>query len=120
MTSRLTSSQQASSQPSTVTNNGLTQFQQNVKGTCAAPISGTGVVDKDGPGALTLAPGGAGHRGKTHLLASASAMVSRSSVNAPSLPTQPGSTSATQRSGSLTRGVRSSRLQSCRKKVRWR
>ncbi|PMS27444.1 autotransporter outer membrane beta-barrel domain-containing protein [Paraburkholderia rhynchosiae] len=51
----------AQSLPSTVINNGLTQFQQNVDGTYAGLISGSGVVEKDGLGTLTLAPGGAGN-----------------------------------------------------------
>ncbi|SOE47041.1 outer membrane autotransporter barrel domain-containing protein [Burkholderia sp. OK233] len=50
----------AQSLPSTVTNNGLVQFEQNVDGTYAGLISGTGVVEKDGLGTLTIAPGAAG------------------------------------------------------------
>ncbi|MGF6605737.1 outer membrane autotransporter protein [Paraburkholderia sp. WSM4175] len=50
----------AQSLPSTVTNNGLVQFEQNVDGTYAGLISGTGVVEKDGLGTLTLAPGAVG------------------------------------------------------------
>ncbi|MGA3251884.1 MAG: autotransporter-associated beta strand repeat-containing protein, partial [Paraburkholderia sp.] len=50
----------AQSLPPSVTDNGLVQFTQNVAGTYAGLISGTGSVEKDGAGTLTLAPTAAG------------------------------------------------------------
>ena len=50
----------AQSLPPTVTNNGLVQFEQAVDGVYSGTIGGTGVVEKDGAGTLTLAPSAAG------------------------------------------------------------
>ncbi|MFM0069195.1 autotransporter family protein [Paraburkholderia aspalathi] len=50
----------AQSLPPTLTNNGLVQFTQDIDGTYAGLIAGTGVVEKDGVGTLTLAPTAAG------------------------------------------------------------
>lgn len=44
----------AQSLPSAVTDNGLVQFEQNTNGTYAGLISGSGIVEKDGAGTLTL------------------------------------------------------------------
>nr|WP_258187466.1 autotransporter outer membrane beta-barrel domain-containing protein [Trinickia symbiotica] len=49
----------ARSLPPTVTDNGLVQFEQSVDGTYAGMIGGTGTVEKDGAGTLTLAPSAA-------------------------------------------------------------
>ncbi|MFM0597857.1 autotransporter outer membrane beta-barrel domain-containing protein [Paraburkholderia dilworthii] len=46
--------------PPLVTDNGLVQFTQNVDGTYAGLISGSGAVEKDGAGTLTLAPSATG------------------------------------------------------------
>ena len=43
-----------------VTDNGLVRFQQDTAGTYAGLISGSGAVEKDGAGTLTLAPAAAG------------------------------------------------------------
>ncbi|MGN6648963.1 autotransporter family protein [Trinickia sp.] len=63
---------QASAQSLTnaVTDNGLVRFQQDTAGTYAGLISGTGAVEKDGAGTLTLAPsapGGNAYTGGTIL-----------------------------------------------------
>ncbi|MFX1736683.1 autotransporter outer membrane beta-barrel domain-containing protein [Paraburkholderia sp. A1RI_3L] len=50
----------AQSLPPTVTNNGLVQFEQGVDGVYTGAIGGSGVVEKDGTGTLTLAPSAAG------------------------------------------------------------
>lgn len=50
----------AQSLPSAVTDNGLVQFQQDTSGTYTGTVSGSGVVEKDGAGTLTLAPSAAG------------------------------------------------------------
>ena len=50
----------AQSLPSAVTDNGLVQFQQDTAGTYTGLISGSGAVEKDGTGTLTLAPSAAG------------------------------------------------------------
>lgn len=50
----------AQSLPSAVTDNGLVQFQQDTSGTYTGLVSGSGVVEKDGAGTLTLAPAAAG------------------------------------------------------------
>jgi outer membrane autotransporter protein len=50
----------AQSLPPTVTNNGLVQFEQNVDGVYGGTIAGTGTVEKDGAGTLTLSPSVAG------------------------------------------------------------
>jgi outer membrane autotransporter protein len=50
----------AQSLPATVTDNGLVQFQQDTAGTYTGLITGTGAVEKDGLGTLTLAPTAAG------------------------------------------------------------
>jgi len=50
----------AQSLPPTVTDNGLVQFEQGVDGVYNGTIGGTGVVEKDGAGTLTLAPSAAG------------------------------------------------------------
>jgi len=46
----------AQSLTNAVTDNGLVQFQQDTAGTYSGLISGTGAVEKDGAGTLTLAP----------------------------------------------------------------
>jgi outer membrane autotransporter protein len=46
----------AQSLMSAVTDNGLVQFQQDTAGTYSGLVSGTGAVEKDGAGTLTLAP----------------------------------------------------------------
>ena len=46
----------AQSLPAAVTDNGLVQFQQDTAGTYTGLIKGTGAVEKDGLGTLTLAP----------------------------------------------------------------
>jgi outer membrane autotransporter protein len=50
----------AQSLTNAVTDNGLVQFQQDTAGTYSGLISGTGAVEKDGAGTLTLAPTAAG------------------------------------------------------------
>ncbi|MFL9959331.1 autotransporter outer membrane beta-barrel domain-containing protein [Paraburkholderia nemoris] len=50
----------AQSLPPTVTDNGLVQFEQNTDGVYTGTIGGTGVVEKDGAGTLTLAPSATG------------------------------------------------------------
>lgn len=50
----------AQSLPSAVTDNGLVQFQQDTAGTYTGLLSGSGAVEKDGTGTLTLAPAAAG------------------------------------------------------------
>jgi autotransporter-associated beta strand protein len=50
----------AQNMPSTVTDNGLVQFAQTTDGSYAGALSGTGAVEKDGAGTLTLAPAAAG------------------------------------------------------------
>ncbi|WP_407151646.1 autotransporter outer membrane beta-barrel domain-containing protein [Bradyrhizobium sp. ORS 86] len=60
----------AQSLPPTVTNNGLVRFAQTDDGTYTGLISGTGAVEKTGPGTLTLAPtssGGNSYSGGTRL-----------------------------------------------------
>lgn len=51
----------AQSLPPTVTNDGLVRFDQIDDGTYAGAISGSGVVEKQGAGVLTLAPNAAGN-----------------------------------------------------------
>ena len=46
--------------PATITDNGLVQFAQSIDGTYTGLISGTGSVEKDGTGTLTLAPSTSG------------------------------------------------------------
>jgi outer membrane autotransporter protein len=50
----------AQSLPAAVTDNGLVQFQQDTAGTYTGLVKGTGAVEKDGLGTLTLAPAAAG------------------------------------------------------------
>jgi outer membrane autotransporter protein len=50
----------AQSLPLAVTDNGLVQFQQDSAGTYTGLVSGSGAVEKDGTGTLTLAPTAAG------------------------------------------------------------
>lgn len=50
----------AQSLPLAVTDNGLVQFEQNTNGTYTGLISGSGAVEKDGAGTLTLAPSASG------------------------------------------------------------
>jgi outer membrane autotransporter protein len=50
----------AQSLPATIADNGLVQFEQSTDGVYGGTIGGTGVVEKDGAGTLTLAPSTAG------------------------------------------------------------
>ena len=50
----------AQNMPSSVTDNGLVRFAQADDGTYSGTISGTGAVEKNGAGTLTLAPAAAG------------------------------------------------------------
>ncbi|CAN7668347.1 autotransporter outer membrane beta-barrel domain-containing protein [Caballeronia sp. LjRoot29] len=50
----------AQNMPSSVTDNGLVQFAQATDGGYTGTLSGTGAVEKDGAGTLTLAPAAAG------------------------------------------------------------
>jgi len=76
----------AQNMPSTVTDNGLVQFGQASDGSYTGTLSGTGAVEKDGAGTLTLAPAAAGgnsYSGGTTVNAGALAIGADSALGAP-------------------------------------
>jgi outer membrane autotransporter protein len=72
--------------PATVTDNGLVQFAQTSDGSYTGTLSGTGAVEKDGAGTLTLAPAAAGgnsYSGGTTVNAGTLAIGADSALGAP-------------------------------------
>jgi len=76
----------AQNMPSTVTDNGLVQFAQTSDGSYTGTLSGTGAVEKDGAGTLTLAPAAAAgnsYSGGTTVNAGTLAIGADSALGAP-------------------------------------
>jgi outer membrane autotransporter protein len=76
----------AQNMPSTVTDNGLVQFAQTSDGSYTGILSGTGAVEKDGAGTLTLAPAAAAgnnYSGGTTVNAGTLAIGADSALGAP-------------------------------------
>ncbi|MDB5784420.1 MAG: autotransporter outer rane beta-barrel protein [Caballeronia mineralivorans] len=72
--------------PSTVTDNGLVRFAQSTDASYTGTLSGTGAVEKDGAGTLTLAPaatGGNTYSGGTTVKAGTLAIGADSALGAP-------------------------------------
>jgi len=76
----------AQNMPSAVTDNGLIQFAQTSDGSYTGTLSGTGAVEKDGSGTLTLAPAAAAgnnYSGGTTVNAGTLAIGADSALGAP-------------------------------------
>jgi outer membrane autotransporter protein len=76
----------AQNMPATVTDNGLVQFAQTSDGSYTGTLSGTGAVEKDGAGTLTLAPvaaAGNSYSGGTTVNAGILAIGADSALGAP-------------------------------------